>query len=482
MLKTAGDAAGRTHFWRGNTLGPRGLALIIASALFMEQLDTTILATALPTMARSFHVDPVSLSIAMTSYLLSLAIFIPASGQLADRLGSRLVFRCAIVIFTIGSALCGFAYNLPMLAACRVLQGLGGAMMVPVGRLLLFRSIPKEELIGANSWLLVPTMLGPVVGPPVGGLIVTYAPWNWIFWVNVPIGIVGFILVTLFVGDAHEPEASPFDFTGLALSGLALCLIMAGLEIATQHILSEAVAACAFVGGCAFGSLYVLHARKSPHPVLDLRLLRKLTFRVSIVGGTLFRLGFGSLPFLLPLLFQLGFGFSAEHSGAITFTSAAGAMLMKGMTVKILRRWGYRRVMIWNSFLCAGFLIACGLFRPAWPVLAIYALLFLGGLFRSLQYNAFGSLAYAEVSKKEMSSATTFNIAMQQISVTLGIAISAAVLRFSTLAFGHAQPAPVDFTIAFFVVAALSLLPLPLSLSLREDAGSELTGRGRRGA
>ena len=308
--------------------------------MFMEQLDTTILATALPTMARSFHVDPVSLNVAMTSYLLSLAIFIPASGQVADRFGSRVVFRAAIAIFTIGSALCGFATSLPMLVGSRMLQGLGGAMMIPVGRLLLFGSIPKSELIGANSWLLVPGMLGPVLGPPIGGLIVTYAQWNWIFWVNIPIGVLGLVLVTLLVQDMREPDPKPFDFRGLVLSGAALSL--RSLRARNRH------RAClvgdrrqrGLVAGLVCGSLYVAHARRHPHPVLDLRLLRKTTFHISIVGGTLFRIGFGALPFLLPLLFQLGFGLSAARSGAITFVSAASSMIMKepdGQDVHALR-------------------------------------------------------------------------------------------------------------------------------------------------
>jgi len=346
-------------------LGSRGLALIIASSMFMEQLDTTILATALPTMSRSFHVDTVSLNVALTSYLLSLAIFIPASGQVADRFGSRIVFRASIAIFTIGSALCGFATNLPMLVASRMLQGFGGAMMMPVGRMLLFRSIPKSELIAAYSWLLVPAMLGPVVGPPVGGLIVTYARWNWVFWVNIPIGVLGLVLVTFLVHDTQEPDPKPFDFRGLVLSGAALSLCLFGLEIAIDHVWSEIAASVALVAGLVCGGLYVLHARRHPHPVLDLRLLRKTTFRISIYAGNLFRIGFGALPFLLPLLFQLGFGLSAARSGAITFVSAASSMIMKGLSVSMLRRWGYRPIIIWNSVFCAAALAVCGAFRPS---------------------------------------------------------------------------------------------------------------------
>jgi EmrB/QacA subfamily drug resistance transporter len=464
---------------RSTGVGGRTLALIIASAMFMEQLDSTILATALPTMARSFRIEPVSLNVAMTSYLLSLAIFIPASGQLADRLGARTIFRSAIAIFTLGSALCGFATNLPMLIAFRMLQGLGGAMMIPVGRLLLFRSIPKSELIGANSWLLVPTMLGPVLGPPVGGLIVSYAPWNWIFWVNIPVGILGFTLVTLLVGDVREEDPKPFDFRGLAFSGAALSLVLLGLEIAITHVWSEAAAIGAIIAGIFCGCLYVLHARRHSHAVLDLRLLDKITFRTSVFSGTLFRLGFGAMPFLLPLLFQLGFGLSAVRSGTITFVSAAGSMIMKGLTVRVLRRWGYRNVMIWNGGICAVLVATCGIFRPSWPLLAIYVVLFVGGLFRSLQFNAFGSIAYAEVDHREMSAATTFTMTMQQISATLGIAVAAAILNTTTLLFGRSEPTLSDFTVAFFAVALISLLPLPLSMALSENAGAELTGHRR---
>jgi MFS family permease len=361
-----------------------------------------------------------------------------------------------------------------------MLQGLGGAMMVPVGRALLFRSIPKSELIGANSWLLVPAMLGPVLGPPVGGLIVSYAPWNWIFWVNIPIGLLGFTLVTFLVGDVREVDPQPFDFRGLVFSGAALSLILIGLEIAVTHMWPEFAAAGAIAAGLLCGCLYVLHARRHSHAVLDLRLLDKVTFRTSIFSGTLFRLGFGALPFLLPLMFQLGFGLSAVRSGMITFASAAGSMIMKGLTMRIMRRWGYRNVMIWNGGICAALVALCGVFRPSWPLAAIYAVLFIGGLFRSLQFNAFGSIAYAEVSHREMSAATTFTMTVQQMSATLGIAVSAAVLNSTMLLLGHSEPALSDFTIAFFVVAVISLLPLPLSLALPEDAGAELTGRLRR--
>ena len=366
-----------------------------------------------------------------------------------------------------------------MLIAFRMLQGLGGAMMIPVGRLLLFRSIPKSELIGANSWLLVPTMLGP--GSRASG----WRPHRELRALELDF-LGEYSGRHLGVHARHlarrrraGEDPKPFDFRGLAFSGAALSLILLGLEIAITHVWSEAAAIGAIIAGIFCGCLYVLHARRHSHAVLDLRLLDKITFRTSVFSGTLFRLGFGAMPFLLPLLFQLGFGLSAVRSGTITFVSAAGSMIMKGLTVRVLRRWGYRNVMIWNGGICAVLVATCGIFRPSWPLLAIYVVLFVGGLFRSLQFNAFGSIAYAEVDHREMSAATTFTMTMQQISATLGIAVAAAILNTTTLLFGRSEPTLSDFTVAFFAVALISLLPLPLSMALPENAGAELTGHRR---
>ena len=343
-------------------------ALIVAVALFMQNLDSTVIATALPTMAHAFGADPVHMNVALTSYLISLAVFIPASGWFADRFGTRIVFRAAIAVFTVGSVLCGQADTLWFLVMARVLQGAGGAMMVPVGRLVLLRSVAKSELVAAMAWLTIPALVGPVVGPPLGGFLVTYASWRWIFDINVPIGVVGVVLVTLFVDDVREPVPARFDFIGLVLSGVCLAALMFGLETAGRGLLPPWITIAMLTLGVTAGAAYLRHAAGHPQPVLDLSLLRVPSFRVAVLGGTLFRVGIGAVPFLLPLMMQLGFGKSAAQSGAITFASSAGAMVMKPAAQRALRLLGFRDTLFWNGILSALVLGVCAAFRPAWPL------------------------------------------------------------------------------------------------------------------
>jgi EmrB/QacA subfamily drug resistance transporter len=443
--------------------------------MFMEQLDGTVITTALPAMAKSLNAQPAYMSIALTSYLLSLAVFIPASGQIADRLGARPVFRAAILVFTIGSMLCALAESLDLLIFARVIQGIGGAMMVPVGRLILLRSVEKTERIAAMSWLLVPAMVGPVIGPPLGGFIVTYASWRWIFVVNVPIGILGIILVTIFIRDTGERTSHAFDLRGLILSGGALTCFICSLEMTTRRGSTPTLALLTFAMSLLLGALYYSHANRHQDPVLDLRLMHIPTFFTAVVAGTLFRIGFGAMPFLLPLMLQLGFGVSAAKSGMITFASAASSMVMKSATVKLLRMFGYRNTLIWNGLFCTFFLAICAAFRPTWPIALIYVVLIIGGLFRSLQFSAYGSLAYADVSHSRMSAATSFYSTIQQLSTTLGISISAAVLVASLTVSGHSKPQLPDFSLAFLAVSILSLPTLWLCSRLPISAGSELT-------
>ncbi len=453
-------------------------AVIVASALFMQNLDSTVIATALPAMARAFGADPVHMSAALTSYLLSLAVFIPASGWMADRFGARTVFRAAIAVFTLGSVLCGQASGLGFLIAARILQGMGGAMMVPVGRLLLLRAVAKTELVAAMAWLAVPAMIGPVIGPPLGGLMVSYASWRWIFYINVPIGIFGIIFVSLFIADVREDVPEKFDGRGLLLSGVCLAAIMAGLENLGRGVISAEASLGLIAAGLIAGLLYLRHARRCPRPVLDLTLFAIPSFGLSVASGTLFRIGVGAVPFLLPLMIQIGFGRSAAASGAITFAAAAGALVMKPATQRALKRFGFRQTLIWNGALAASLLGATAALRPTWPLAAIYALLLLGGLFRSLQFTAYNTLAYADIPRPRMSAATSLYSTIQQLSLTFGVAVGAAMLEVGQAIGGHATPTLGDFSWAFLAVAAASALGLIFAARLAPDVGAEMSGHG----
>ncbi len=451
-------------------------ALIVACALFMQNLDSTVIATALPAMARDFGADPVRMNVALTSYLLSLAVFIPASGWMADRFGARTVFRAAIAVFTIGSVLCGRAESLPFLVAARILQGAGGAMMVPVGRLVLLRTVQKSELVAAMAWLSMPALIGPIVGPPLGGLIVTYVSWRWVFDINVPIGLLGVALVTLYVEDIRETARVKLDAWGLVLSAIGMASVMVALETAGRGMVAGELTGALLATGLLTGLLYWRHARRHPAPLLDLTLLRIPTFLVSVLAGTLFRVGVGAVPFLLPLMFQVGFGKSAAQSGLITFTSSAGAIIMKPAAMTALRRFGFRDTLLVNTVISAGLLGVCALFRPTWPVAWIYLALLIGGFFRSLQFTAYNAVAYADIPRERMSAATSLYSTIQQVSLTLGVSVGAGVLELSMGATGHRTPQVVDFSAGFLVVAAVSMMAAPVTLLMRRDAAEEMSG------
>ncbi len=469
LVKVAVATSGRTRL----------TAVIVACALFMQNLDSTVIATALPTMAHVFGVQPVRMNVALTSYLLSLAVFIPASGWIADRYGTRTVFRAAIAVFTIGSVLCGRADTLGFLVASRVLQGIGGAMMVPVGRLVLLRTAPRNELVAAMAWLTMPSLLGPVLGPPVGGFIVTYFDWRWIFDINVPIGILGIVLVTVFIQDAREPPGGKFDFLGLALSGIALAGVMFGLETAGRGVVPLVLTGAMVGAGLLCGVGYALHAWRHPSPLLDFSLLRLPCFGVSFCAMMLFRTGIGAVPFLLPMMMQVGFGDSAVESGLITFASAAGAFVMKPAAQHALRLFGFRDTLLWNGILSGTMLALCAAFRPAWPVAAIYAVLLVGGFFRSLQFTAYNTLAYGDVPRSRMSAATSLYITGQQLAATIGVSFGALALELAMRMSGNRPARPIDFSVAFIAVACMPLVAGPLALLMPRDAGDDLTGRQR---
>ena len=455
-------------------------AVIVACALFMQNLDSTIIATALPTMARSFGYDPVRMNVALTSYLLSLTVFIPASGWVADRFGTRNVFRGAIIVFTIGSILCGVSNGLVELVAARVLQGIGGAMMVPVGRLLLLRTAAKSELVAAMAWLTMPALLGPVVGPPLGGFIVTYFNWRWTFFINIPVGLIGILAVTLFIQDFREPPRGKFDLRGLVLTGVALICVMFGLETVGRGLVSPALTQGMIAAGLAVAFLYYLHARRMDAPLLDFTLMKLPCFGLSFSAMMLFRTGIGAIPFLLPMMLQVGFGDAAVQSGLITFASSAGALVMKPAAQYVLRAFGFRDTLIWNGVMSGIMLIACALFRPTWPAAAIYLVLLTGGFLRSLQFTAYNTLAYGDVPRPQMSAATSLYTAGQQLAATIGVSVGALSLELARTFSHHQTPENSDFSAAFIVVGLMTLAAAPIAWFMPASAGDDLTGRPAR--
>ena len=453
------------------------LPLIVACALFMENLDSTVLSTALPAIADDFNESPIHLKLALTSYLLAIAVFLPVSGWLADRFGARTIFLLAIGTFTVGSILCGLSGSIEELVGARVVQGIGGSMMVPVGRLVILKSVPKRELVGSLAWLTVPALIGPVVGPPLGGFVTTYFDWRWIFWINIPVGVLGLILAALYIPNLTGDARTRFDTLGLVLSAFGLAGFMTGSTALGLGIMPPAVTLTALIGGAAMLVAYVFHARRVPNPILDLSLFRIRTFALSLVGSLLFRLGVGATPFLLPLLLQVGFGMSPFQSGGVTFAAAAGAIAMKFAAPPILRRFGFRNVLIWNTIIAGGFVALPAIFTPQTPIALMVGLLLVGGFFRSLQFTSVNALSYADVPPEKMSGATTLASVSQQLSLSVGISVGAIVLEATT----HWTDGRIEassFAPAFLVIGVLTLLSIFPFLRLPRDAGDEMSGRG----
>lgn len=455
----------------------RILPLVVAAALFMENMDGTVIATSLPAIAADLGTTPVSLKLAFTTYLLALTIFLPVSGWVADRFGARRVFRAAIVIFTAGSMACGFAHSLGWLVAARFVQGMGGAMMVPVGRVILLRTVPKAELVDAMAWLTVPALIGPLIGPPVGGFITTYFDWRWIFWMNLPFGLLAVALATRFMPNLREKNVPALDVKGFILSGLGLALTVFGLTVAGRGLIANQSVAVMIVIGLILVALYIRHAKATPHPILDLKLLKVATYRISITGGSLYRVGMGAIPFLLPLMLQLGFGLTAFQSGLITCASAAGAILMKFTAGRIIRALGFRPLLIANGILSVATIAVNGWFTPTTPVAVISGILLLSGFFRSLQFTSLNAMAYSDIDNPAMSRATALFTTAQQLSLALGVAIAAYALEGSLWAHGRQQLLPVDFTTGFLVVAAIAALSVLAYVRLPADAGAAVSGK-----
>jgi EmrB/QacA subfamily drug resistance transporter len=452
------------------------LPIIVACALFMENMDSTVIATSLPVIARDLGEDPVALKLALTSYLVSLAIFIPVSGWMADRYGSRSVFQWAIAVFMGGSLLCAMSSSLLAFVASRFVQGMGGAMMIPVGRLVVLRSTERRELVRAMSYLTMPALLGPVIGPPLGGFISTYLHWRWIFFINVPISILGMYFATRHVPNVHGERREPLDRTGFLLVAFGLALTMLGLTTLGRHLVSVPVAVGCLGSGSVLLWLYVVHARKTPFPLLNLALLRHATFRADVMGGFLFRVGIGAIPFLLPLMMQIGFGLTPFQSGSLTCATAIGALGMKTTAAKILRTWGFRRVLIVNAVLTALSLAVIAAFTAQTPHGVMMAVLLVGGCMRSLQFTSLNTLAYADIDKEQMSQATSFASVAQRLAAGMGVTVGAEALQIVSQLQGHGQLQASDFSSAILCVALISLSSLIVLGRLPVGAGTALSG------
>ena len=450
--------------------------LVVASGLFLENLDGTVLATSLPAMALDLGQDPIQLKLVFTSYLLSLAIFIPISGWCADRFGARNVFRVAMAVFTLGSLGCAFSSSLMEFVVARIIQGLGGAMMTPVGRLIVLRAVPRSELVQAMAWLTIPALIGPVMGPIVGGFITTHFHWRWIFWINLPIGILGIVLASLYIKPSVLQKQQPLDLIGLALSGLGMASVVTGVTIAGQEVLPIYGVVGLILAGLGLLYGYWWHARRLSHAILDMSLFQISSFRSAALGGLVFRIGMGATPFLLPLMLQVGFGMDALQSGLLTFSLAVGAFAMKFSARSILRQFGFRNVLIFNAILGALSLGAMGFIGADTPYGWIYGLLLASGFLRSLQFTSLNTLVYADVPPEKLSSATSLSAVMQQLSTSFGVAVGALILESLRSARGELTLLHSDFTIAFVLVAIISVAALLLHLPLSPAAGNEVSG------
>ena len=460
----------------------RWLPWVVATALFMEQLDSTIVNTAVPSMAASLQVTPLSLKAVVTSYILSLAVCIPVSGWMADRFGTRRVFSAAVALFTLSSAMCGLAINVPMLVAARILQGLGAAMMMPVGRLTIIRTFPKSELLVAMNFVIIPALIGPMLGPTVGGLIVHWLSWRVIFFVNVPVGLVAQWLIHRYMPDYHGDGPRPLDLIGLVLFGAGTALLSWLLEVFGEHSLDVTSQGVLFGLAAALLLAYGVHARRVTHPLLRLSLFRVRTFRVSVVGGFVTRLGIGGLPFLLPLLYQLGLGLPAWESGLLTMPTAAAAMGMKMLAPRMLGRFGYKRVLVVNTVMI-GVTIGCfSLVRTGTPLPVIVAIGLAQGFFNSLQFSSMNSMAYADIEPRDSSMASSIASSLQQLSMSFGLACGTLVTQWFLDGRPQTDHAAVTTSIhhAHPVLAALTVLSALSFGTLRRSDGEAVSQGGRR--
>ncbi|MFQ1176990.1 MFS transporter [Klebsiella pneumoniae] len=453
-------------------------ALLVAGAFFMEFLDGTVIATALPDMARDFGVTAVELNIGISAYLITLAVLIPASGWIADRFGARAIFTLALAIFTLASVFYGLSTEVHIFVAMRILQGVGGALMVPVGRLAVLRTTPKHQLIKAIATLTWPALVAPIIGPPLGGFITRYASWHWIFFINVPLGLAAIILSLRIIPDIRETERRSFDLSGFITTSVAMVSLVTAMERLgdRQPQIWPTLALAALGFGCLLYS--IRHFRRAAAPMVRLDALQVPTFRVTMYGGSLFRASISAVPFLLPLLFQVGFGMDPFHSGLLVLAVFVGNLTIKPATTPLIRWLGFRRLLLINGALNVCSLLACALLTPQTPVWAIMLILYLGGVFRSIQFTGVSTLAFADVPAAQMSDANTLFSTASQLAVGLGITLGAIGIRLGEQVgdWLHLSTVPgIAFRLSFVFIALICLVGMIDSLHLTKTAGSSVS-------
>ncbi|MET6794671.1 MFS transporter [Citrobacter braakii] len=465
-----------------NQRGLSPAALLVAGAFFMEFIDGTVIATALPDMAKSFGVQAVDLNIGISAYLITLAVLIPASGWIADRFGARKVFTLALAIFTLASVLCGLSESLESFVAMRILQGVGGALMVPVGRLAVLRTTPKHQLITAIATLTWPALVAPIIGPPLGGFITSYANWRWIFFINVPLGVLAIALALRFIPDIHDDERRPFDIAGFIATSVAMVSLVYAMELlGTQQPQGWLTVGLLALGTVTF--LFALHHfRHTTWPMIRLDAMSVPTFRVTLYGGSLFRASISAVPFLLPLMFQVGFGMNAFHAGSLVLAVFVGNLTIKPATTPLIRWLGFKKLLLINGALNVLALLACALITPQTPVWVILLVLYLGGVFRSIQFTGISTLAFADVPGPQMSYANTLFSTATQLAVGLGISLAAIGIRIGDevsewLALGYIPG--ISFRLSFVAIAIICLVGMVDTLRLAHDAGSAVSNKSK---
>ncbi len=455
-------------------------ALLVAGAFFMEFLDGTVIATALPDMAKSFGVQAVDLNIGISAYLITLAVLIPASGWIADRFGARKVFTLALAIFTLASVLCGLATSVDQFVAMRVLQGMGGALMVPVGRLAVLRTTPKHLLITAIATLTWPALVAPIIGPPLGGFITSYANWRWIFFINVPLGLIAIVLALRIIPDISEETRRPFDTPGFIATSVAMVSLVCAMEMMGAQQVNTTLTLALVATGVVTLIYALRHFRRARWPMIRLDALQVPTFRVTMYGGSLFRASISAVPFLLPLLFQVGFGMDAFHSGLLVLAVFVGNLTIKPATTPLLRGLGFKKLLLINGALNVLALLACAFLTPQTPVWVIMLVLYLGGVFRSIHFTAISTLAFADVPSPQMSYANTLFSTATQLAVGLGITLGAIGIRIGELCsemLGLEALPGISFRLAFVAIALVCLLGMFDTLRLVKDAGSAVSSK-----